>query len=79
MGIFKDKTGTLSTTKVMNIVFFIMAITTFLLGIIGSAILNFKIDQNLYLFVAGLCGGSFLQYSYGKKINDNGSTEKNNG
>jgi len=69
-----DGRGGLSTTRFMNFIFFIMAISLFIAGLIASLIYGKDIDAKLYAYVGGLCGGSFLQYSYAKVIR----TKENN-
>jgi len=44
-----------------------MAITLFIIGTI-LAFNGKKVPPELYLYVGGLTGGGFLQYSYGKNI-----------
>lgn len=64
---FDESRKQLSRTALMNFVFFVMAITLFVVGIIGTfANPEFTIPNELYVYVSGLTGGSFLQYSYGK-------------
>ena len=58
----------LSRPALMNFIFFIMAVSLFVVGVI----LAFKgkaVPPALYGYVGGLTGGGFLQYTFGKKLN----------
>ena len=67
MKLLKDENGAFSSTKLMNFVFFGMAVVMFIIGVIANW-LGKEIQPELFLYVAGLTGGGFLQYSFKKKI-----------
>ena len=60
--LISDAKGNISTTKTMNLIFFVLAISTAIIGIWVD------LSPEHYGYIGGLCGGSFLQYSYGKKL-----------
>jgi hypothetical protein len=67
---FYDETHTvISRTAIMNVIFFICAIATLVTGIVAKLVMNKELPSNIYLFVSGLTGGGFLQYSYTKFLN----------
>jgi len=64
---FKDEKGKFSSTKFMNFGFFAMAIAMFIVATISNWF-GKQLQSELYVFVAGLTGGGFLQYTFKKKL-----------
>jgi len=58
----------LSRTALMNFVFFMLAVGLAILSIVLPFVSTVAIPETVYIYISGLTGGSFLQYSYGKKI-----------
>ena len=69
--LYNDQGTKLSRTALMNFVFFSMSIILFGVGL-AFAFYGKTIPNELYLYCSGLTGGSFLQYTYGKKLAING-------
>lgn len=68
--LFLDKFNEFSTTKAMNIIFFVIAVATAIIGIVAKLGWGKSLDSELYLYVGGLAGFCFGQYTYGKKLKD---------
>lgn len=67
---FYDENHTvLSRTSIMNVIFFICAIATLIVGIVAKMVMNIELPATIYGYIGGLCGGGFLQYSYSKVLN----------
>ena len=60
----------LSRTATMNFIFFVCAIVLFIVALV-MAFMGKTIPNNIFLYIGSLCGGGFLQYSYGKTIASN--------
>ena len=60
----------LSRTALMSFVFFLMAVTTWVVGIILPIYTKgkVKIPDNILTYIVALTTSGFLQYSYGKGI-----------
>lgn len=66
----------LSRTALMNFIFFMMAVSLFVVAIVAYIVWGKTIPSNIFVFVGGLTGGGFLQYSFGKKLANGHGTEK---
>lgn len=68
---YDEERKQLSRTAMMNFIFFILACATWIVALIAFARewkINVAYATAFFTFVAGLTGGGFLQYSFGKKI-----------
>jgi hypothetical protein len=66
---YDENHTTLSRTAIMNVIFFICAIATLIIGIVAKMVMNIELPATIYGYIGGLCGGGFLQYSYSKVLN----------
>ena len=66
---YDENHTTLSRTAIMSVVFFICAVATLVIGIVGKILMNVELPATIYGYIGGLCGGGFLQYSYSKVLN----------
>jgi len=69
LALFCDEHNKFSTTKTMNLAFFVLAFGTGVTGIIAKLVADKMLDTNTYMYVGGITGSGFLQYSYGNHLN----------
>lgn len=62
-----DSLGELSTTKMMNISSYLMVVLLFIIAIVLN-IFKIHLQAEIFAFVTFICGLSYGQYSYGKKL-----------
>lgn len=73
---YNEERTELSRTAMMNFIYFLCSVTIIVIAVIAGLCCNKTLDSNLFLYVGGLTGGGFLQYSYSKTLGRRGERKK---